>query len=147
MRKYRKIAGGIFLLFVIFAVYVVSKEGADNKILNENIAEEFSEQQIEKYLRKELPELVEYEQYIKKKSNEQAFMIIENMGIYEEILKKESGNGFFLIYVGEKWDDHKVNWDYFLVEDSLEDIFFFDMTNNVILTLDEWRKSEYYREL
>lgn len=94
---------------------------------------------IDQYLRKEVPELSTYEEYIKQNSNGKASLIIETYRVYED--------GFFLIYVGEQWEDHRANWDYFLVNFKKDRIFFFDMTEDVRLTLEEWRESPYYRNL
>ena len=48
---------------------------------------------------------------------------------------------------GEQWDNHKANWDYFLVNEVLNKILFVDMTDSTVLTLEEWRASQYYRNL
>lgn len=123
------------------------EEYAQNEIESENNLEWVSFSSIEKYVREKIPELTCYEQYIMQSSDGEAYMIIDNFGFLDGFIERKEDENYYLIYIGEKWSNHTANWDYFLVTEDLNQIYFFDMTENVVLTLEEWRESDYYRNL
>lgn len=51
-----------------------------------------------------------------------------------------------IIYVGEEWEDHRINWDWFWVKEDLSEIYYYDIVDGDYWTLEEWRASERYRE-
>ena len=75
----------------------------------------------ERYLEQEVPELAIYSRFISKKTEGKAFLIVEAKIKTDELYGKEHeflGN-YYLIYVGEKWEDHRANWYWFYVRADL----------------------------
>ena len=94
-----------------------------------------------------VPELKAYEAWIHEKSRGQAFLIAEAWSSPEEICMDGNVAGrYYKVYVGEKWEDHRVNWDWFLVSESMDEVLWYDMIEGKYLTLDEWRASDSYRD-
>ena len=54
---------------------------------------------------------------------------------------------YYAVYVGEQWDDHCVNWDWFYVSETFDEVLWGYMIDWQIYTLSEWRISPYYRQL
>lgn len=103
------------------------------------------ETKIEEYLLEEVSELNEYKVYISKKSNYEAAMIIDVVLKQQKI--KDYSEIYYAVYVGEQWETHQVNWDWFYVSENLDNIFWYSLAEDEFLTLDEWRSSAYYRKL
>lgn len=53
----------------------------------------------------------------------------------------------YVIYAGESWPDHNVNWDRVYVDRESMQIYWYDLIENTIYELDDWRKSTWYRRL
>lgn len=103
--------------------------------------------QAEEYLEQEIPELDDYEYYINKKSEGQAFLIVEShpylMELYGE--DKKLLGYYYLIYVGEEWEDHRVNWDWFYVREDLEEILWCEIVDGTLYSMEDWRESLQYK--
>lgn len=96
---------------------------------------------IEEYLVAAIPELKNYEEYIKEESEGEAYLIVEVNPSWIEI-----GEGkYYPVYVGEQWNDHRVNWEWFYVNEQLDEILWYDLTDDEFYLLEEWRNSKKYR--
>lgn len=100
----------------------------------------------EAFLRQEVMELEELEKYIFQKSNEKAFMIIESDVTLHKVNFEGSDDEYFLIYVGEQYDDHEVNWFWFYVSLELDKVLNYDIVEGEVLSLSDWRESSSYTE-
>lgn len=121
--------------------YVYGGEKTENE-WNDNV---LLEAEIEEYLLAEVPELNEYKKYISEKSDYEAAMIMKVTLKPQKI--KSFSEMYYAVYVGEQWETHAVNWDWFYVSSDLENILWYLLPEDLFLTLDEWRSSTYYRKL
>ena len=127
--------------------YRYTREG---ELLYEMVIEEDEMQKsfrAEEYLEQEIQELDDYEYYINKKSEGQAFLIVESdpdlMELYGE--DKKLLGYYYLIYVGEQWEDHRVNWDWFYVREDLEEILWCEIVDGTLYSMEDWRESLQYK--
>ena len=101
----------------------------------------------EEYLEQEIQELDDYEYYINKESEGQAFLIVESdpdlMELYGE--DKKLLGYYYRIYVGEEWEDHRVNWDWFYVREDLEEILWCEIVDGTLYSMEDWRESLQYK--
>lgn len=102
---------------------------------------------VEQLLYTNVPELKAYKAWIHEKSRGQAFFIAEaGSGLEEICIDGTAAGRYYFVYVGEQWEDHRVNWDWFLVSESMDEVLWYDMIEGKYLTLDEWRASDSYRD-
>lgn len=106
-------------------------------------SESLSENQIEEYLETSVPELMNYKQFIEKQSIGKAHLIVET----DFSLLKIGEKPFYPVYIGEQWDDHRVNWEWFYVSEQMDEILWYDLVNDEFYPLEEWRDSKEYRTL
>ncbi len=93
-------------------------------------------------------ELAVYSRFISKKTEGKAFLIVEAKIEAEELYGNDHeflGN-YYLIYVGEKWEDHRANWYWFHVREDLKEILWCEIVECEYYSLEEWRDSLQYRE-
>lgn len=103
--------------------------------------------EIEEYLKKQVPELEKYAAWIQEQSQGKADIVINVMFYKEQISKGESNDGYYFVYVGEQWQDHRVNWDWFCVNENMNEILWYDLADGEgYLALDAWRASDGYRD-
>ena len=100
------------------------------------------EEEIKAYLSENVPELEAYKEYIREVSEQQAHLTIRVYMDLESIGQNEQQK-YYAVYVGEAWEDHSVNWDWFYVREDLEEILWYSIVEDIYLSLDEWRESEY----
>lgn len=110
---------------------------------NEGVANSIK---VENFLYKKLKELEPLKNYIYQKSNKEAFMVVEcdvnlHVGNFED-----SEDEYYMVYVGEQYSDHKVNWCWFYVSKNLDKILVYDIVEGEVYLLSEWRETESYRE-
>ena len=80
-------------------------------------------------------------------SRGQAFFIAEaGSGLEEICIDGTAAGRYYFVYVGEQWEDHRVNWDWFLVSENMDEVLWYDIREEKYLTLDEWRASDSYRD-
>ena len=96
-------------------------------------------------LRAFVPELDAYAAYIEEHSDGAAHLIIDMDGGPEWINSGDTSGSYYTIYVGEEWEDHLANWDWFYVHEDFQEVLWLDLVSDKLLTLDEWRDSPYYR--
>lgn len=96
---------------------------------------------IEEYLETSVPELAKYKQLIERQSGGEARLIVETY--FSQVQRGEKK--FYPVYVGEQWDDHRVNWDWFYVSEQKDEILWYNLVEDEFYTLEEWRNSEEYR--
>lgn len=103
--------------------------------------------EIELCLYANVPELKAYETWICEKSQGKASFITETKSGPEEIYIDGNVAGrYYFIYVGEQWDDHNVNWDWFLVSENMDEVLWYDLIEGKYQPLEEWRASDNYRD-
>lgn len=106
-------------------------------------SENLSENQIEEYLETSVPELMNYKHFIEKQSSGKAHLIVET----DFSLLKIGEKKFYSVYIGEQWDDHRVNWEWFYVSEQMDEILWYNLVNDEFYSLEEWRNSKEYRTL
>lgn len=136
MKSRKKVLEALVLVIMLAAMVGVAKKQSADYTERETVLAT----KMEGLLYLELPELQKYASYISKNSENEAELIIECFGEAEY-------SGYYLFYIGEQWSDHKVNWDYFLVSENLDEILYYAIEDGTILPLEEWRMSAYYRDL
>lgn len=99
--------------------------------------------QIEEYLEASVSELENYKRFIECHSNGESHLIVEARFSLLNIGGKE----FYPVYVGEQWEDHRVNWEWFYVSEQMDEILWYDILDDDFYTLEEWRNSKQYREI
>lgn len=99
------------------------------------------------YLYDNVPELLNYDKYISEKSNGKAYLTVLPCTELEEVIKIDGTNmgGYYMVYVGEQWEDHRANWDWFAVSEDMDNILWVDIVEINYYTLEEWRASSSYR--
>ena len=101
---------------------------------------------LETYFVANVPELKKYEEYIERDSEGKASLIYHICAVEGGIPGAEDDFGY-MVYVGEQWDDHSVNWDWFFVKADLSEVFYYDIEECEYWTVEEWRASGRYRDL
>jgi len=100
------------------------------------------------FLYDSMPELFDWADYIDRKSAGKAHMtsmaFTELRDIYNNGEEAEYLGKYYSIYVGEQWEDHRVNWAWFHVNESFTEILWENLAGIYFLTLDEWRESPQY---
>ena len=96
---------------------------------------------IEKYLETSVWELANYELFIEKHSSGEAHLLVETSFSMLKIGEKN----FYPVYVGEQWNDHRVNWEWFYVSEQLDEILWYNLGDGGFYSLEEWRTSKEYR--
>lgn len=110
--------------------------------------QESKEDMVYDYLFELVPELHNYADYILEQSDGKAHLTIQVFETPREIEDDIGRNGnYYAVYVGEQRENSRVNWDWFYVEIDLGEVLWYNLPEDVYYTLDEWRQSEYYREL
>jgi len=102
--------------------------------------------EVENFLYQEVKELEQLEKYIYQKSNEEAFMVIESDVTLHKLDFEGTEDEYYLVYVGEQYNDRKVNWCWFYVNQNLDRILSYDIVEGEVYTLLEWRETELYSE-
>ena len=95
-----------------------------------------------------VPELEEYARYIDMKSDGKAVLTVmaepDLRDVYKDVNGSEYLGKYYLVTVGELWDDHRVTWDWFFVSEDFSDILWQYVVEPTVYTLDEWRNSPHY---
>ena len=109
------------------------------------------------YFEEQLPEIFdEWADYVSDKSEGRAHMFamlasdLEPDDVYRDYERKEYLGKYYLVYVGESWEDHRALWAYFYVSENFDEVLWYDITTTEeypVLYLDEWRESDRYPEL
>ena len=121
----------------------VNEEETDN---NEFDLDKYME--IADFVWDNIPELKNYAEYVEEKSEGHAVFVVDpNYELKELYVDNEFRGNYYYVYTGEVWEDHRVNWDWFLVSENFDEILWWDIVEIEYLTLDEWRQSPSYREL
>ena len=140
---------GIALLIILsFMIYGCGKENTPPSIQREEYSNNdvSQEERVEKYLLESVPEISDYATYIEKESDKEARLYIQ---IYEK--EEVSVNGLestincYPVYVGEKWDTHTANWEWFYVSENLDAVYWYDVVEGDIYSLEDWRNGDRYR--
>lgn len=146
------------IILLLFSVYIYSscneqsvsdvssiQNSTSEEKLSENVVSSINNQVIVyeeneailSFVYQNVPELSRYGEEISKKSNGEACLTL---------FISNFENGYYVVYVGEDWPDHTVNWDYFYVDEKMTQILYSNMITGDLLTLSEWRDSSRYRE-
>ena len=106
------------------------------------------EMTVEDFLWESVPELHSYAEYIERESGGEASLYIEIQEAVE-LNVANSGNvqKFYPVYVGEERESNTANWDWFYVSEDMSVIYWQDIVEGEYYSLEDWRKSESYRNL
>ena len=118
--------------------------------------EEFGK--ITECLNEQVPEMNEWANYIEEQSGGEAHLMERMAGeyvsddVYRDYEKTEYLGKYYLVYVGEIWEDHSVNWEYFYVSEDFSEVLWDYKEQGKdseypVLYLDEWRNSDFYPKL
>ena len=119
--------------------------------------EEFD--RITKCLDEQVPEIWnEWSAYVEDTSEGGAYLYERMAGgyssedVYRDYEKTEYLGKYYLVYVGEMFEDHSVNLAYFYVSENCDEVLWSDNVQGKdseypVLYLDEWRNSDYYPKL
>ncbi len=101
---------------------------------------------VQKYVVEMVPEVEYYEKHIKEYSQGEARLW---MHVYEivSLTINDTEKSYYPVYVGEEWDDHSVNWEWFYVSEDMTEIYWYDLLEDELRTIEAWRMSEQYRVL
>ena len=105
--------------------------------------------QIMPFVEEQLPELDDIGYYIEQKTEGKASLIVD-IGAGPIELYDNSNNFlgyYYSIYVGEQWEDHRANWDWFYVNVELDEVLWCEIVNIEFYTLEEWRSSSQYKKM
>ncbi|MBD5550549.1 MAG: hypothetical protein HDQ96_05140 [Lachnospiraceae bacterium] len=147
----------VVIIFLSGTMYWGMDRSVDHNNENQNNSREINSEeqeipgwlQAERYLEQEIPELVEYDRFISKKTEGKAFLIIETVDIEADELygnNHEFIGNYYMVYVGEQWEDHRANWYWFHVREDLKEILWCEITECEFYSLEEWRASLEYKE-
>lgn len=107
-------------------------------------------------LNEQVPEIWnEWADYVADRSENKAYIYESIAGdylpedVYRDYEKTEYLGKYYLVYVGESWEDHSVNWAWFYISENFDEVLWYDMIQGrdseyPVLYLDEWRKSDFY---
>lgn len=118
--------------------------------------EEFD--RITKCLDEQVPEIWnEWSAYVEDTSEGGAYLYESMAGyspkdVYRDYEETEYLGKYYLVYVGEMFEEHSVNLAYFYVSENCDEVLWSDNVQGKdseypVLYLDEWRNSDYYPKL
>jgi hypothetical protein len=96
-------------------------------------------QYAEDFLRQQIHELDYYAEHISSQSNGKAFLIAESNGTLHEIFYDGEYRRYYMVYVGEQWESHRVNWDWFYVCENYNQVLWYNLLDDDVYSLSEWR--------
>lgn len=129
-------------VFLFGCQWEVENDTKQNTILSDNDTFNINETiKIEEYLVTSVPELANYKRFIEQQSNGESHLIVET----KFSLLKIGETKFYPVYVGEQWDDHRVNWEWFYVSEQMDEILWYNLVDDEFYSLEEWRNSKQYR--
>lgn len=140
----------VLLVVLIFVLILVGKEKNLPSICWEDYSVNgvYEEELIQKRILENIPELYDYAEYIERESDGEACLCVQ---IYEklEVDIDDSINTIdcYPVYVGEKWDAHNVNWDWFYIDEEMDKMYWYDVIEGEIYSLEVWRNGDGYRNL
>lgn len=100
----------------------------------------------EDFLYQEVKELEPLESYIYQESQKEAYIIIESDVTLHVINFEGTEDEYYMVYVGERYEYHDVNWCWFYVSKDLDIVLYYDAVEDEVYSLSEWRETEMYRE-
>jgi hypothetical protein len=99
----------------------------------------------------QVPELAAYDQHISENSDGKAFLIVNCKGRAKDlsgiVANIDLSGSYYMVYVGEQWEDHRVNWDWFFVSEDFSEVLWYYLPESEVYTLDDWRNNSHYRTL
>lgn len=134
--KKRIVQSFIVIVSLIFLVSITIHAGRSDGYASSQI----TAGEIIALMEDNLPELTSYEEYISNVGEGKVNLTIQ---VYP--MQKQRGQNYYPVYVGEQWSDHMVNWDWFYVNEAVDTIYWYDVIEGELHSLEEWRKSERYR--
>lgn len=134
--KKRIVQSFIVIVSLIFLVSITIHAGRSDGYTSSQI----TSGEIIALLEDNLPELTSYEEYISNVGEGKVNLTIQ---VYP--MREQRGQNYYPVYVGEQWSDHRVNWDWFYVNEAVDTIYWYDVIEGELHSLEEWRKSERYR--
>ena len=112
------------------------------------VQEESDEMTVEDFLWESVPELHSYAEYIERESGGEASLYIEIQEAVElDVANSGNVQKFYPVYVGEERESNTANWDWFYVSEDMSVIYWQNIVEGEYYSLEDWRKSESYRNL
>ena len=108
------------------------QRGIEDDVKPQNSTFDLDEKiKMEEYLETSVSELTSYKQFIEEQSSGEAHLIVE----MNFSLLKIGEKNFYPIYVGEQWDDHRVNWEWFYVSEQMDEILWYNLADDEFYSL------------
>jgi hypothetical protein len=92
------------------------------------------------YLEKNVPEIAEFRERVRRASNGEVKVIMRLDGVPDKYSDDEY-HEYYCIYVGEDHPDHIVRWNTFYVSLNLSKILVDDLFSGNIISVEQWRKT------
>lgn len=145
MRKY--VLNVSFWLLLIMTCGCGMADGKEEQSV-QAAQEESDEMTVEDFLWESVPELHSYAEYIERESGGEASLYIEIQEAVElDVANSGNVQKFYPVYVGEERESNTANWDWFYVSEDMSVIYWQDIVEGEYYSLEDWRKSESYRNL
>lgn len=115
------------------------KRGLLKEMIDYNEMVEKNSERAMDYLEKNVPEIAEFREQVRKASNGEVKVIMRLDGVPDKYSDDEY-HEYYCIYVGEDHPDHTVRWNTFYVNLDLSKILVDDAFSGNIISIDQWRK-------
>ena len=102
-------------------------------------------------LSEQVPEIdEEWYEYVWKKTNGKAHLYCRFDSRVDDVYRDGKGSEYlgkyYAVYVGEMWDDHSANWDWFYVSEDFKEVLWCEIVECKYYSLEDWRASLRYKE-
>ena len=145
MRKY-VLNVGVWLLLIMTCGCGMADGKEEQSV--QAVQEESDEMTVEDFLWESVPELHSYAEYIERESGGEASLYIEIQEAVElDVANSGNVQKFYPVYVGEERESNTANWDWFYVSEDMSVIYWQNIVEGEYYSLEDWRKSESYRNL
>ncbi len=123
------------IFFSLFLILLSTRNIQDShQIYLENCSSKMIKEDVfQSFLLRNIPEINNYAKYIWNKSKGEACLYIQVHEIVEmDISNKVDNKRYYPIYVGEKWENHNVNWEWFYVSEDMDVVYWYDVVEGEI---------------
>lgn len=107
-------------------------------------------------LYEQVPEIDDWAEYVERRSEGEAYLYSRYDSTVIDVYRDGEGSEYlgkyYLVYVGEMWEDHSVVWSYFYVSVNYDEVLWKDNVRTMeseheTYTLEEWRNSPFYHSI
>lgn len=117
------------------------KRGLLKEMIDYNALVEKNSDRAMDYLEKNVPEIAEFREQVRKASNGEVKVIMRLDGVPDKYSNDEYRE-YYCVYVGEDHPDHTVRWNTFYVNLDLPEILVDDVLSGSVISIDQWRKAK-----